>query len=201
MHAKEKRLCWINSWRFFYKTLQQRYDLIFSLFNSHLMASPYKSIFCSVSAKCPHLLVRTLKLQSTVFEDGLFLEDKQMGDSSVRFTAKSRAPLSLLPGNSFVWKLGIWVYHSREPGIWDWGLGTHFSGSRKSNSHQKSISQLLRAWGFFGFFEGFVFLLLLFGWFWFLNLSVYYVTFFRNAITSKQNEHSDFLCYTDFEAM
>ena len=32
-------------------------------------------------------------------------------------------------------------------------------------------------------------------------LAVYRVTFFRNAITSKQNEDDVFLCYTDFDAV
>lgn len=97
---------------------------------------------------------------------------RQVGDSSARFTANPRNPQSLLSGNSFVWKLGIWVYHSREPGTSPVGLGTHFSGSKAQGNQTLTGKIFLSSqtpggvwfWIFFGG-EGLAFLVI-FVWFW-----------------------------------
>lgn len=103
------------------------------------------------------------------------------------------------------------------PAVWDWGIISLAQSHKEIKLPLRKYFlalKSLRFWGFLGGFLGFrggVFLLVCLGFvcLWvfcllalgFFNLSVYYVTFFRNAITSKENEHSVFLCYTDFEAV
>lgn len=77
-----------------------------------------------------------------------------MWDSSIRSTANSRAPLSLLSGNSFVWKLGIWVYHSREPGTSRVGLASLAQRHKEINlplGKYFLALESLGCWGFLGF--------------------------------------------------
>ena len=95
------------------------------------------------------------------------------------------------PSGSLVWKefhprgdsaSGCATAGSQAPAVWDWGLVF-------PAEWYKEIKLSLGKY-FLALESPF-----------FVYLAVYHVTFFRNAITSKQNEHGVFLCYTDFDAV